>query len=105
MNFAKNINQFHRIGVQLRKILKQGSVNFLSEFGKVNANVLMDCVMNITDLDLGEKPFGFRKNNSCRDHVFVIKVLCKKAKEIKKTPVLAFMNLRKHRTEAGGLWK
>ena len=51
--------------------------------GKVHGRILIECVIEKSEGQIGEEQSGFRKGRSCANQIFVLRQVCEKMKEKK----------------------
>lgn len=82
-------------------------ISLLSVPGKVYGRILIERVIESSESQIGEEQSGFRKGRSCADQIYVLRQVCEKMREKKKSVYVAFMDLEKayDRVDREAMWQ
>ena len=82
-------------------------ISLLSVPGKVYGRILIERVIESSERQIGEEQSGFRKGRSCADQIYVLRQVCEKMREKKRSLYVAFMDLEKayDRVDREAMWQ
>ena len=82
-------------------------ISLLAVVGKLYGRVLIERVVEMTEVAVGEEQCGFRRGRGCVDQIFAVRQICEKFRAKGREVFVAFMDLEKayDRIDREALWK